>query len=100
MALLLAGFMTIVLKLMLYSSAFIISGLFIPILAAFLLKVNSPIAAFYSIISGEMTIFSIIVLNYYVPLKLGPNRIGIATSLIVFLTLNYIPHYVQKFNYV
>lgn len=58
LALLLALSMQNVLELMLYSYAFMVSGLFVPILGAFFWKKSSWIAAFWSmIIGGSTTLF-------------------------------------------
>lgn len=100
MALSLAGFMTNVLELMLYSYAFMVSGLLVPLVAALYLKVNSPVAALYSMISGGLTTVLLIGLDVNLPFQLDANIFGISASLIVFLILNYLPYYVKKYNYV
>jgi solute:Na+ symporter, SSS family len=100
MALILAGFMANVLELMLYSYAFMVSGLFVPLVGGLFLKINSPKAALLSMISGGITTVFLIVGNFSLPFGLDANIFGILTSLIVFLTINYIPYYVKKYNYV
>ena len=55
LALLLASQMTKVLDLMLYSYAFMVSGLFVPLLAAVVLKNRNSIAAFWSMLAGGTT---------------------------------------------
>ncbi len=55
LALFLASYMTNVLELMLYSYAFMVSGLFIPVVAALYTKKANPKAAMLSMISGGAT---------------------------------------------
>jgi SSS family solute:Na+ symporter len=55
LALFIASKMTNVLDLMLYSYAFMVSGLFIPVLAAIIWKSRNSIAAFWSMLSGGST---------------------------------------------
>ncbi len=88
LALLLASFMQSVLELMLYSYAFMVSGLLVPVLAGLFLKKPNPNAAFYSMLSGGTTTITLILLNIELPLGLDANIYGIAISMITFLTLN------------
>ena len=62
-AVLLAARMTNVLDLMLYSYAFMVSGLFIPVLGALYLKRRAPLAAFVSMILGGGTTIILIILG-------------------------------------
>tara|TARA_Y100001980_G_C14556906_1_gene353160 strand:- start:36961 stop:38394 length:1434 start_codon:yes stop_codon:yes gene_type:complete len=90
LALLLASFMQSVLELMLYSYAFMVSGLFIPVLGGLFLKKPDPNAAFFSMLIGGVTTISLIILNIQLPLGLDANIYGITMSLITFLSLNRI----------
>ncbi|XOV95346.1 MAG: sodium:solute symporter [Bacteroidota bacterium] len=90
LALLLASFMQSVLELMLYSYAFMVSGLFIPVLAGLFLKRHNANAAFYSMLMGGITTISLILMDIDLPLGLDANIYGILMSLITFLTLNRI----------
>jgi len=86
-ALLLATTMKNVLELMLYSYAFMVSGLFIPVLGAFFWKKASSIGAFWAMIGGGSTTLILILLNKRLPFGLDPNIFGISVSLILFVSL-------------
>ena len=86
-ALLLATTMKNVLELMLYSYAFMVSGLFVPILGAFFWKKTSSIGAFWAMIGGGSTTLILILLNRKLPFGLDPNIFGISVSLILFVLL-------------
>ena len=88
LALLLASFMQSVLELMLYSYAFMVSGLFVPVLGGLFLKKSNPNAAFWSMLIGGSTTITLILINQDLPLGLDANIFGILASLIVFLALN------------
>jgi len=89
-AVLLAARMTNVLDLMLYSYAFMVSGLFIPVIGALYLKRRVPIAAFVSMILGGGTTIVLIILERRLPYGLDPNIFGISIAAITFFTLNKI----------
>lgn len=89
-AVLLAAKMTNVLDLMLYSYAFMVSGLFVPVLGALYLKKRAPLAAFVSMILGGGTTIVLIVLEKPLPFDLDPNIFGISISAIAFFSLNQI----------
>lgn len=90
LALLLAWQMENVLELMLYSYAFMVSGLFIPVLGAFFWKRGSTIAAFWSMLVGGGTTLLLSFLSIQLPFDLDPNIFGITASLIVFVSLSYL----------
>lgn len=97
-AILLASQMQNVLELMLYSYAFMVSGLFVPVLGALFWKKSNPIAAFWSMILGGSTTIGLILsknnlpFNLSLPQHLDANIFGISISLITFILLsNY--HY-------
>ncbi len=90
LALWLASSMQNVLQLMLYSYAFMVSGLFVPVLGAFLWKKSSSIAAIWAMIIGGGTTITLIALNTPLPLKLDPNIFGILASAITFILLGFI----------
>jgi SSS family solute:Na+ symporter len=87
-ALLLAFKMPNVLDLMLHSYTFMVSGLFIPVIAALIKTNNNPLAAFWSMIVGGCTSLTLIILNLDLPLGLDPIIFGIASSLAVFVLLS------------
>lgn len=89
-ALLIATKMTNVLDLMLYSYAFMVSGLFIPVIGALYLKKRDPMAAFVSMLLGGGTTISLLLANTQLPLGMDPNIFGITISAIAFFTLNNI----------
>jgi SSS family solute:Na+ symporter len=89
-ALVLASFMQNVLQLMLYSYAFMVSGLFVPVIGAFVWKKSSSVAAFWSMLLGGTTTIVLIALGIQLPLKLDANIFGIAASAISFIILTNI----------
>ncbi len=102
-AILLASQMQNVLELMLYSYAFMVSGLFVPVIGALFWKKSNPIAAFWSMLLGGSTTIGLIIsnkklpLNYSLPKYLDANIFGISISLITFVLLsNY--HFKKSTN--
>lgn len=89
-ALLLATTMQNVLELMLYSYAFMVSGLFVPVIGAFYWKRSSSIAAFWAMLLGGGTTITLIVTSLKLPFNLDANIFGITTSLLIFVVLSYI----------
>lgn len=94
MAILLATVMTNVLELMLYSYAFMVSGLFVPVIGGLFWKRSSSIAAFWSMIAGgSVTTWLILFKNklpggYQLTEVLDANIYGISVAILVFLTLS------------
>lgn len=88
LALLLASVMPNVLELMLYSYAFMVSGLFVPVLGALFMKNPSSRAAFWAMLLGGGTTITLIAGNWDLPLGLDANIFGISISLVTFLILN------------
>lgn len=93
-ALLLATFMTNVLNLMLMSYSFMVSGLFIPLIAALFFKRKNATAALAAMLSGGFTTLTLEILKMQetikMPLGLDPNIYGISFSLIVYLIISKI----------
>ncbi len=89
-ALLIAMKMKMVLELMLYSYAVMVSGLFIPVLGALFLKRRSSLAALMSMIFGGGITLTLIVINIPLPLKLDPNIFGISSSFIIYVLVHYL----------
>jgi solute:Na+ symporter, SSS family len=87
LALLLASTMENVLELMLYSYAFMVSGLLVPVIGAFYLKRRSPAAAFWAMLTGGGTTLFLTVSGMPLPLGLDPNIFGISASAITFISL-------------
>lgn len=89
LALLLATVMTNVLDLMLLSYSFMVSGLFIPLVAALFFKKKDPNAAIAAMVGGGFTTLCLEYLKteglIQLPLNLDPNIFGISLSLVVYL---------------
>jgi len=91
LALLLASTMTNVLDLMLLSYAFMVSGLFIPVLGALYWKRSTPLAAFWAMILGGGTTTAITVIeDYQLPFGLDPNVAGILVSTLALTLISYL----------
>ncbi len=90
LAILLATVMTSVLDLMLYSYAFMVSGLFIPVLGMIFIKKPSPLAAIVAMIGGGGTTLALIILGAEIPFELDANVIGISVSIVSFLGFQYL----------
>lgn len=89
-ALILAGFMQNVLSLMLYSYAFMVSGLFIPVLGTLFLKNPSSLAAFLSMIGGGGLTLFLILSDMALPFGLDANIFGITLATVLFISVNYL----------
>ncbi len=85
LAIILATMMQNVLELMLYSYAFMVSGLFVPILGTMFLKNPSSKAALYSMLIGGGTTLFLILSEIQLPLGLDANFFGITLSATVFI---------------
>ena len=83
-AILLATIMQNVLDLMLYSYAFMVSGLFVPVIGTIILKKPSANAAFYSMICGGGVTLLLILSKLSLPLDLDANIFGITCSALIF----------------
>ncbi|MCF8296415.1 MAG: sodium:solute symporter family protein [Saprospiraceae bacterium] len=83
----LATMMKNVLDLMLYSYAFMVSGLFVPVLGTLFLKKPSSKAALYSMVLGGGTTLILILTDIKLPFDLDANLFGITFSAIVFMTI-------------
>lgn len=95
-AILLASSMTNVLDLMLYSYAFMVSGLFVPVMAALYGKKPSPTAAIVSMILGGSTTVLLTTLEVKLPWNLDPNVFGIITAAVVYLFVAILERFVKR----
>lgn len=86
-AILLAGEMSNVLDLMLYSYAFMVSGLFVPVLASLFIQKPSPTAAIVAMLSGGGSTLWLILMQIELPYGLDANFFGIAISFISFSSI-------------
>lgn len=88
LGLLIALRMENVLELMLHSYAFMVSGLFVPVLGAFFTKKGSATAAFWSMITGGATTLILTLLSVKLPYGLDPNIFGITAAATCYLLLS------------
>ncbi|MDA3892674.1 MAG: sodium:solute symporter family protein [Salinivirgaceae bacterium] len=91
LAILLATKMQNVLDLMLYSYAFMVSGLFVPVLGFMFLKNPSAKAAMYSMLLGGGITLVLILTKIALPFGLDANFFGIIFSAIVFGLIQSLP---------
>lgn len=90
-ALLIASLMENVLELMLYSYAFMVSGLFVPVIGALYWKRASSTAAFWAMIIGGATTVTLTVIEAIeLPYQLDANIFGILASAATFILLSFI----------
>ncbi len=87
LALLLASAMQNVLGMMLYSYAFMVSGLFIPVMGALFWPRASALAAFWAMLTGGSLTLALILLELKMPYNLDPIVFGMLASLLVFVAL-------------
>lgn len=87
-ALLLALKVPNVLDLMLHSYAFMVSGLFIPVLAGIFLKERSARGALWSMILGGTTTLALILSGLELPFGLSANIFGIVLAVIVYMAFH------------
>ncbi len=88
-ALVLASAMQNVLEMMLYSYAFMVSGLFVPVVAALFMKRRNSSAALFSMIGGGGTTLGLIIADLNLPLELDPILFGLLVSVALYLILNF-----------
>jgi len=87
-ALLLAASMTNVLDLMLYSYAFMVSGLLVPVIGALFWRRSTPAGAMAAMILGGGTTVALELLTDRLPLGLDGNVFGIAVSAVAFVAVS------------
>lgn len=90
LAVLIALQMENVLELMLHSYAFMVSGLFVPVLGMLFLKKPSSLAAISAMLIGGTTTLSLIIIDMDLPFGIDPNFYGISAAGITFLILQKI----------
>ncbi len=89
-SLILASAMQNVLELMLMSYAFMVSGLFVPVLVALFGKNKNSKAAFWAMLSGGSITTILMILQVQLPLGLDANIGGITAAMITYLALSKI----------
>jgi SSS family solute:Na+ symporter len=92
LALILASFMQNVLDLMLLSYAFMVSGLFVPVIGALYWKKSTSIAAFWAMLLGGLTTTVLVIIEYDLPWGLDANLGGITMSALTFITLSLLTY--------
>jgi len=88
LALLIAFKMPNVLELMLYSYAFMVSGMLIPVIAALFFRKPNALASLWAMIGGGSCTLILIILDASLPFGLDPNIFGIGFSLFVYLLID------------
>jgi len=88
-ALLIAWKVPNVLELMLHSYSFMVSGLFIPVLAGIFLKNRSSAGALGSMITGGTTTLGLILSGIKLPFELDANIFGITISALTYLLFHF-----------
>lgn len=86
-AVLLATRMQDVLELMLYSYAFMVSGLLVPVIGMLVLKKPSSLAAIVSMVLGGSTTLVLIILEIDLPYDLDANFFGICIAAVSFVAI-------------
>ena len=81
----LAWVMTSVLDLMLYSYAFMVSGLLVPVLGALYWRKRSPAAALFAMVTGGTITVVLELSGRVLPLGLDPNAFGVSAAAVVFV---------------
>jgi len=89
-ALLIAMSMQNVLELMLLSYAFMVSGLFVPVIGGMYWKKSTPTAAFWAMLLGGGTTMALVLTPYELPYELDENIAGISISALSFILLSYL----------
>ena len=84
LAILIALQMGEVLEIMLYSYAFMVSGILVPVVMLLINKRHSPRAAVFSMVAGGSTTLSLILTQLELPLGLDPIAFGVLASFLVF----------------
>lgn len=87
-SLIIALFLQNVLSAMLFSYAFMVSGLLIPILGAFFWKGSTTAGAFTAMIVGGL-VTTLLSLYHMAPFGLDPNAYGLTVALVSFLLVNF-----------
>ncbi|MEQ9149269.1 MAG: sodium:solute symporter family protein, partial [Cytophagales bacterium] len=90
LAILLATMMQNVLELMLYSYAFMVSGLFVPVLGLLVLKKPNSLAALFAMIFGGITTLVLILSDIDLPWGLDENFFGISLSALIFIIISLV----------
>jgi len=88
-ALLIASLMQNVLELMLLSYAFMVSGLFVPVVAILIFKKPDADAAFWAIVCGGTVTIALILAGIQLPFGLDVNFAGLGSSAVVYALMHH-----------
>ncbi len=100
LAFLLATYFTSVLKIVLHSYSFMVSGLLVPTLIAYYSKNTCSVSAMVSMIGGGTITMVLIVTDFSLPYGLDSTVFGIAGSLVLYIITYYlITYYLRKWFY-
>jgi SSS family solute:Na+ symporter len=88
LALLLATLMQNVLELMLLSYAFMVSGLFVPVIGALFWERSTPQAAFWAMLLGGGTTTGLVIADLPLPFGLDANIFGITVSALTLIAVS------------
>ncbi|WP_294677533.1 sodium:solute symporter [uncultured Fluviicola sp.] len=83
-AILLASIMQNVISLMLYAYAFMVSGLFVPVVAALFLRTRFPQPALFSMIIGGGVTLTLILSGWTLPWNLDANIFGLSSAILAY----------------
>jgi SSS family solute:Na+ symporter len=87
--------MTMVLELMLYSYAFMVAGLLIPVLAIIIQKKPDSMAAFYAMLVGGGSTLILIIFDISMPFGIAANVYGLGASGLIYIILYHIRKYIK-----
>ncbi len=87
-AVIIASLFETVLEVILYTYAFLVSGLFVPTLCALYLKKRSSAAAIASMIGGGSLTVALIILKPALPCGLDPNVFGLSLSALLYFIIH------------
>jgi solute:Na+ symporter, SSS family len=86
-AVVMAFFFENVLDLMLYSYAFMVSGLLVPVLAALFTRHRNPLAACWAMLLGGMSTLILSHSAFHLPMDLNANVFGISISALTYVVI-------------
>jgi SSS family solute:Na+ symporter len=91
-----AASMENVLEIMLLSYSFMVSGLFIPVLAGIFIKKPDALAAMVAMLAGGILTLSLSMMKIDLPLGLDPIIFGLAVSFLGYFTIWLLPYHKIK----
>ncbi|MEZ5014367.1 MAG: sodium:solute symporter family protein [Chitinophagales bacterium] len=89
-AILLSMYMQSVLSIMLYSYAFMVSGLVVPVLGMLFVRNPDSLAALFAMVTGGTTVLVLIISKVSLPFGLDPNFFGVLFSAIIYFCVHFL----------